>query len=238
MKFDAIIFDKDGTLIDFDTFWVKVTEKTMRTVLDKFGITRVDLSELMELVGVKDGVTSVDGLLCCGTNRGIGEAIYELLISRGYGFDVEDVCRVVDEAFVNSIDAGELKPTSPDLCDTLKELKAMGIKLAVVTNDVETVTKKCLQGIGVFRLFDKIYTDDGISPTKPDPYFANDLCEKWGLDKERVLMVGDTMTDVKFARNAGIKVAYLTKSEEAREKMLSVADFVLPDPSYLKGVTE
>ena len=39
MNFDAIIFDKDGTLIDFDAFWVKVTEKTMQIVLERFGIT-------------------------------------------------------------------------------------------------------------------------------------------------------------------------------------------------------
>ena len=46
MNIDAIIFDKDGTLIDFDAFWVSVSCKAIEEVLEKFAMASDLLSEL------------------------------------------------------------------------------------------------------------------------------------------------------------------------------------------------
>ena len=113
------------------------------------------------------------------------------------------------------------------MVDTLSKLKGKGVKLAVVTTDNRFITEKCLKSLGVYELFDKIYTDDGKTSVKPNPDAALEFCKEFNIDKENVVMVGDTMTDVKFARGAGIKVFGLYKTNENREKLLPYADKVI-----------
>ena len=86
----------------------------------------------------------------------------------------------------------------------------------MVTTDNELITRKCLSALQVEHLFDKIYTDDGVNPTKPDPFCALDFCATYGIDVQNAVMVGDTLTDVRFAANAGISMVGLAKSEENR----------------------
>ena len=79
-----------------------------------------------------------------------------------------------------------------------------------------------------------IYTDDGTIPTKPDSACAEDFCRRFDLEKERILMVGDTLTDVAFAKNAGISMIAVAKRKENRDLLLKHTDVVLPDVSYLE----
>ena len=95
------------------------------------------------------------------------------------------------------------------------------------------MTMKCLNALGVAELFDVIYTDDGALPTKPSPACAEDFCRRFGLNKEDVLMVGDTMTDVEFSRNAGLSMVGVAKTEENRKLLLKHIEKVVPDVSYL-----
>ena len=117
-------------------------------------------------------------------------------------------------------------------------MKKRNKKLAIVTTDNEYVTSVCVKKLGADGLFDKIYTDDGKTPTKPDPYCAHDFCKAFNIDPDKVVMVGDTLTDVKFARNAGIKVVGIAKYEQNREILLSNADFVIDDMSKLLDIID
>ena len=107
-----------------------------------------------------------------------------------------------------------------------------------MTTDDPYDTEKCLKSLGVYDLFDEIYTDDGLLPPKPDPYCGNAFCEKYGLDKAQVVMVGDTLNDVRFANNLGIKVFCVAKSAKNRRILEEYADLVMQDIScifdYLK----
>ena len=48
MKADAIIFDKDGTLLDFDAFWVSLSVKALEDVLGELGTEQDLLGEILE----------------------------------------------------------------------------------------------------------------------------------------------------------------------------------------------
>lgn len=238
MKTKAIIFDKDGTLIDFDTFWVGVSVNALSEVLAHLEIHDVPIDELLETLGVHDGVTDIDGALCKGTYAQIGRLVYDVLCRYGYGFDCDKVTELVIEAYNKNSDSGEVKPTCSDLSDVLLRLKSQNIKLAVVTVDNETITRKCLKKLGIEELFDKIYTDDGITPPKPDPYCAIDFAKSVGVGLENLVMVGDTMTDIKFAQNAGIKVIGVSKSDKNKEKLSPYAEAVISELSVLSDILE
>ena len=67
MKTRAIIFDKDGTLLDFDSFWLTISYKAIGDIL-KAVQTELDLTEeILLALGVKDKVTDINGILCKGT---------------------------------------------------------------------------------------------------------------------------------------------------------------------------
>jgi HAD superfamily hydrolase (TIGR01549 family) len=238
MKADAVIFDKDGTLLDFDAFWVSVSVKAIGLFLERIGMDGELCDEILEAYGVDNGITSINGVLCKGTYAQMGQIAHEVLSKYGFAGSVEEVTKLLVSAYSESSDAGVISLTCPNLADTLAELKGRGKKLAVVTTDNKEMTVKCLKALGIDAFFDKIYTDDGVTPTKPDPFCVYDICNTLGIEKERVVMVGDTETDVKFARNAGIRVIGVAKGDVNKKILGGMADTVLSDVSELIGVIE
>ena len=236
MKADAMIFDKDGTLLDFDAFWVTVSIKAIEDVLAQLSRQDVPVGEVLEAFGVHNGETDMNSVLCKGTYEQLGGLFYEILSQYGCDESCEAVTKALIEAYNRNADAGDIKPTCPNLADVLKQLKAQNKKLAVVTTDNMQITRVCLDKLGILDLFDKIYTDDGIVPTKPDPYCVYDFCAFAGVSKDSVVMVGDTMTDMKFAKNAGIAAIGIAKNDANKQILAPHAYAVLTDPSHLFDV--
>ena len=233
MKVEAIIFDKDGTLLDFDAFWIAVSRKALALVLEKFNMPASLSEEILSAFGVRNGITSINGVLCKGTYEQMGGIVYDIMHRNGCNCSCDEVIRVVIAAYNESADAGEVKPTCARLAEILHELKRQNKRLAVVTTDNGIITSKCLSELGIEDLFDKIYTDDGITPTKPDPFCAFDFGKIYGIEKEKILMVGDTVTDARFAANAGISMVGLAKSEENREILLEHTNTVISEMTEL-----
>lgn len=233
MKIQAIIFDKDGTLIDFDAFWVTISKAAIKETLEALQMTRIPVSEILETLGVKNGITRIDSVLCKGTYAQLGQVVYEVVKGYGCTASCEEVIQLVTDAYVRNSDKGQVIPTTPDLPRVLKELKSRGIILAVVTTDNDPVTRFCLGTLGIEELFDFLYTDDGQTPPKPDPFCANDLCRRTGISKDALLMVGDTPTDMEFAKNADISAIGIAKTEPNRQILSPHALTVIEHPAYL-----
>ena len=233
MKAEAIIFDKDGTLLDFDAFWVTVSVKAIEAVLAEFHQMDVPVGEILEAFGVHDGVTDMNSILCKGTYEQLGQITYEILTRYGCDASCEAVTKALIEGYNQNADAGDVRPTCPDLVQVLTDLKSKGIKLAVVTTDNMQITRKCLEKLGILDLFDRIYTDDGEVPTKPDPFCVHHFCEFARVEKDHVVMVGDTMTDMHFAKNAGIPAIGIAKSELNKQVLAPHAHAVIPYPSHI-----
>ncbi len=238
MKIDAIIFDKDGTLIDFDAFWVSVSEVAIEKTLSALNIKNILPDEILEAFGIHNGKTDINGVLCKGTYDEMGEITFDILKKHGCDVSLPYVTDTLIKAYNESADSGKVAPTCEGLADALRELKARGKLLAVVTTDNEHITRKCLNNLGILELFDKIYTDDGINPTKPNPFCANDFSLFSGIKKDNMLMVGDTMTDIKFARNAGISVIGVATNDVGSAQLAPYADAVISKISELTKILE
>ncbi|MBE5873722.1 MAG: HAD family hydrolase [Lachnospiraceae bacterium] len=238
MKTQAIIFDKDGTLLDFDLLWLPISYKAIEDVLVAVK-QKPDLTdEMLSVLGVKNNITSINGVLCKGTYNQMGQAIYKVLEKYRCDITEEEAVRLTIDAYHRNSEVGMVKPACENIFDVLSKLKQLGIKLAVVTTDDAVVTKRCLETLGIDTLFDVVYTDDGKYPAKPDAYCIHDFCKKTGLSKSEVVMVGDTLTDVCFARNGGIKIIGVAKSNENRCILEKQADVVIPDISHVLEVIE
>ena len=236
MNADAIIFDKDGTLIDFDAFWVTVSIKALEDVLKTLNRTDIPLCEILEAFGVQDGVTEIDGVLCKGTYEQMGGIVHDILCKYGCELSRSETIALVIDAYNRNAEAGEVKPICPDLVEVLTELKKRNKKLAVVTTDNPHITHQCLEKLGIVELFDRIYTDDGQTPTKPHPHCAWEFCREFGLHREHVVMVGDTLTDMSFAKNAGIMGVGLAADNHAKAELLPYASTVISAISHLPEI--
>lgn len=233
MNTKAIIFDKDGTLLDFDAFWVTVSISAVKDILKELDCKDVAAEDVLSALGVEDGITNIDGVLCSSTYSKIGDNIHYALSKCGYNFDIERVCAITLDAFARHVDKGVIKATCENIRDVLMEIKNAGIKIFVVTSDILFTTEKCLRGLGIHDLFDAIYTDDGDIPPKPEPDCIYDICKRFSFAPDEIIMVGDTVNDVNFAKNGGIKMIGVAKGEKNIERFLKHTDIVLPDVSYI-----
>ena len=238
MRTKAVIFDKDGTLMDFDPFWVTLTRIVVEEIKTNMQAVNVPEEEILTALGVKDGVTNINGVLCHGTYTQMGSVVSYVLERWGYETNPDEVTKLMIESYHRNYERGMIQPVCDNLCEVLRNLKEQGIKLAVVTTDDPLGVQSCLKKLGIADCFDAVYADDGKMPAKPEPHALYDFLEKEGLDRSEVVMVGDTLTDTAFARNAGIKVIGVAKDDGNRQILARHAEAVIPDVSYILEVLE
>ncbi len=236
MRADVIIFDKDGTLMDFDAYWVTVSAKSVARVLRDIGREDIPVSEILWAFGVRDGVTAPDSVLCKGTYEEMGRAMSDVLEKYGASLPLSVIIEKMLNAYERCSHEGRVRPTCENLYGVLSGFKRQGKKLMVVTTDKEDSTHRCLRLLGVETLFDQIYSDDGQAPTKPDPFLLEKIRRETGVSRERMIMVGDTLTDMAFARNGGIFSVGVAKTAENAAALRPFADFVIPDVSHLPEI--
>ncbi len=238
MDIQAIFFDKDGTLMKFDSFWVEVSRCAIRDILKRLDRDDIPTNRLCKALGISGNAADIDGLLRKGTYEQIALTIGEIL--RELGVDISDdaIIRMTLSAYNENAGAGKIEPTCKNIRGVLEQLKKGGRKLAVVTTDDLQITHTCLEKLGIEDLFEKVYTDDGRNPVKPLPGCALDFLSEFCISAQKAVMIGDTMTDIHFARNAGISVIGVGENPDSRERLTPYADVVVPDISYLIDVIE
>ncbi len=236
MKIRAIIFDKDGTLLDFDAFWMSVAAAAVSDMLKAVNADESLADECLAAIGTDGKSATLDGILCKGTYAQMANAFYDVLKKANCGIEHDTLNTVVIKAFHNNISHGKVIPACRDITEVFKRISRLGIKTAVVTTDDRYVTEKCLNALGIKDFFCRIYTDDGIHPTKPNPHYINQFCVDEGLERTEILMVGDTLTDMTFAENGGIKSMGVSKTDEGKRLLLPKASFVTDDISHIFDV--
>lgn len=234
MENKVIIFDKDGTLLDFDACWVPVAELATQKMLRALGREDIPAGEILAALGVEDGAASIIGELCCGTYPRMAKVIAGVLAQ--YDCCPEGLEALTAETYESSLSAGSVQPACADIAGVLGQLKARGFKLAVVTTDHQEITAQCLQQLGIAHCFDDVFIGDGGYPIKPDPFCIHALMEKYGVEQGQVVMVGDTLTDLEFAENGGIRAIGLAKTAGNEAILRARTDTVVPDISYLNDI--
>ena len=213
----VIIYDKDGTLMKFDSFWVPVARHALKELFLSATENRklaVELTEKAELLaGVKNEKTDPSGVLCSGTYSQLAKIVTGVL--NGVGYEKTVTKSEVEKAMSEAVKYGKSLPSSENLREKLLEAKKVA-KLFVVTTDEPVITQICLERLKIADLFEKIYCDDGKFPHKPDPAAAYEIEKLTGADKSEIYMVGDTSTDCSFAMNAGINFVSVGTCEKIK----------------------
>jgi phosphoglycolate phosphatase len=98
---------------------------------------------------------------------------------------------------------GERATLFPDVIEGLKAMKALGLRLACVTNKPIAFTLPLLERKGLAPWFELVYGGDSLPKKKPDPLPLQQVCRDFGLAPEAVVAIGDSSNDAEAARAAG-----------------------------------
>lgn len=204
------LFDFDGTLVDSMPAFIS----TMLRILDENGIEYGS-----------DIVKIITPLGYAGTARYYIELGVDMTESEIMGKMTEYSL----EEYAYNIGA------KSNVISTLKALKARGDRLNVLTASPHSMLDPCLKRLGIFELFDNVWSCDDFGTTKSDPEIYKMAAERMGASVEAVIFVDDNYNADKTAKEAGMTVGgiYDRSSEEYVESIKEVADFYVYDFSEL-----
>ena len=199
---ELIVFDKDGTLIDFHAMWggwvrTLAGDLSRSTGLEASGV-------LFDLLGVDraTGLVHSHGLLAATPMARIREVVVGAVASIGLG-DAKAEAAVA--AAWRAPDPVELAHPLTDLPALFDALEARGITSTIATSDNREPTERTLAALGIAdRVAGLVCADDGLL-VKPAADGVLHLCAAVGITPDRTAVVGDSPVDLAMGRAAGVR---------------------------------
>lgn len=181
MRTLAVIFDLDGTLLDT----LDDITDSMNHTLRQFGYPPRTRDEICRFVG-NGAVKLVERALPCEVEPDRFQAVY-----RAY------------DAYYTAHQQDKTRPY-PGVCDLLRDLRARGIRTAVLSNKQDNAVRPLCAYYFPGLLDAATGPADG-RRTKPAPDGVEYLEQVLGVTPEQTLYVGDSQTDVQTGLNAGVR---------------------------------
>ncbi len=188
MRYELICFDLDGTLVDT----AGEIAAAVNMALESHGVARRSLEEITLLMGA-----------------GTAELMRRLL-ERVFADQPQLAQTVRPAAVLQTLDAaygattGTLAQPYAGCADVLARLKAAGLRLACVTNKELRHAMAVLRVTQLDAYFDLTVGGDSLPEKKPHASVLRHVAAALGTTPERTAHVGDSLTDVLAARNAGV----------------------------------
>jgi phosphoglycolate phosphatase len=217
----GILFDKDGTLVDFQATWHAIGD------LMAMKAARGDRSlanALMDRAGYDHaaGRFRGDSVFAAGTNADIVELWYPDLT------EGQRLAMVEHFDLVTAAEGAAQAVPLPGCLDAIAALYDAGYRLGVATNDSTAGAEKTLLALGVAQMFTAAYGYDAVANPKPAPDSVIAFCDLTGLKPSEIAMVGDNRHDLEMGRagGVGLNVGVLSGTGQ-RDRLLPLADVVL-----------
>jgi phosphoglycolate phosphatase len=221
---ELVIFDKDGTLIDFQAMWggwvrTLAADLTQTTGLEVTGM-------LLDLLGVDraTGLVHAHGLLAATPMARIREVVVDALASLGME---EAAAEAAMATAWHAPDPVALAHPLVDLARLFVLLEKRGITIAIATSDNREPTERTVAALGIAdRVAALVCADDG-PRAKPAPDGVLHLCAVVGIDPGHTAVVGDSPVDLAMGRAAGVRRVIGVLTGVGDRVSLGSADIVL-----------
>lgn len=226
MKIQGIVFDKDGTLFDFNATWGAWARHMLEAETD-------DPAELQRLAAVLgydlDAARFAPGsIVIAETIEVVADTIIGVLTDVEKGPLIARMAKMSAE--VPQVPVGDLRRI-------MAALKAMELRLGIATNDNEAPARANIAQANVLNAFDLILGADSGFGGKPATGQLDQFCAVTGLVPAACLMVGDSLHDLYAGAAAGMIPVGVLTGPASREALAPFARVVLPSiadlPSWI-----
>ncbi len=213
MKYNAYLFDFDGTLVDSMPTFIAV----MLRILEENNIKYE-----------KDIVKVITPLGYAGTAGYFKKLGVPLSEEEMVGL----MNKYVYSEYIYNI------PTKSNVVSVLKELKKVGANLNILTASPHSVLDPCLKRFEIYDLFTNVWSCDDFSTTKADPTIYIRAAEKIGQPVENILFLDDNYNADKTAKSAGMSVCgvFDESSAEYVDDIKKVTDHYIYDFAELLDI--
>lgn len=194
-KFDLIVFDWDGTLMDSEAKIVRCMQAAAADV----GIPDVGAAAIRNIIGL-----------------GLAEAMHALYPDQTPACHSQLVERY--RRHFLELDATAM-PLFPGVATGLEGLRVQGYLLAIATGKARRGLNRVLDETGMQHLFSSSRCADE-TRSKPHPKMLQEILVETGVAPHRALMVGDTVYDMEMARQAQVAGLAVSYGVHARERLL------------------
>jgi phosphoglycolate phosphatase len=186
MAAPTIVFDLDGTLIDTAPDLID----TLNVVFAREGLPPVPFDTARNLIG-----------------GGARMMIARSLEAEGQNFSQSRLEQLFADFIAHySEHIADRSRPFPGLIDALDSLAATGHRFAVCTNKLERLSVSLLQELGLAHRFAAVCGQDTFGVQKPDPEVLRRTVAAAGGQPQHAIMIGDSLTDIRTARAAGVPV--------------------------------
>ena len=129
-------------------------------------------------------------------------------------------------------------PAKSNVIPVLHQLKEAGASINVLTASPHDTLDPCLKRLGIFDMFDNVWSCEDFGTTKADPKIYVMAAEKLGKTVKEVLFLDDNLNADKTAREAGMPVCgvYDESSKDYVEEMKAATDYYIYDFSELPEI--
>ena len=220
MPLAGLLFDKDGTLVDFDLTWGRAGHTVMGQLArgDAAAVARLAEAMHYDLAARRFAPTSP---LVAGAPDTYVELWAQALGRTGGRAMLDELNRAFTEATLRS-----LSPIG-DPVAVLVALKARGMALGLATNDGEASARLQLAALGLDAHMDFVAGYDTGHGGKPGPGMVSAFAKALGVAPARIAMVGDSPLDLMAARAAGAVAVAVLSGPARRGELEPLADHVL-----------
>lgn len=217
MYFKGVIFDLDGTLVNS----LEDIADSMNSVLQRYGFPFHNLQEYKHFIG-----------------KGMRNLVREALPPKYREEELIDSCyNLMMEEYRNNC-INKTKPYQ-GIVELLDELAKRKIRLAVLSNKADELTKKVVMALLPNWNFEVIIGYSADIPRKPNPLGALIISRKLGIDPQHIIYIGDTDVDMQTANSAGAYAVGALWGFRTKEELKSNgAKYLLNDPLELIQMIE
>jgi len=198
------LFDFDGTLVDSMPVWSSVMKRILDETNTPYGD---DLIKIITPLG------------------NVGTAKYYVSIGCPLTYDeiIETMNRHMIKEYTENI------PAKDTVIETLKKMKDRGDSLNVLTASSHAVLDPCLKRLGIFDLFDNVWSCSDFETTKTDPEIYRMAAKRLGKGVGDIIFIDDNLGADKTAKSAAMTVygIYDESSKDYVDEMKAETDAYL-----------
>src|SRR4030067_1208684 len=209
-NFEGIIFDVDGTIAST----IELIHASFNHITSKYLNKKLTKEEVIALFGPTE----------------------DAILKEWFGDNFENA---IEDYYKFYKDEHNLAAVYPGIKELLRSIKEKNIPIGIFTGKGRRTTLITLEVLGLDKYFDLIVTGDDVKENKPSGEGIIKFINAFGLNKEKVLMIGDSVGDIKAAREAGVKIASVVWDKYVKEEVLKKgSDYLFHSVDELKEFLE